>query len=96
VNVLSFALQFCLGIVLPFWVVRRDQRRLRPAELDRTWNEPSFWAAIVTFGPLCIPVHFAKSRRSWLGLLAGIAWMFAVFGAIGGAEWVFEGITGIP
>jgi hypothetical protein len=96
VNVLSFVLQLGLGILLPFWVVRRDERRLPPVQLDRTWNEPSFWAAIVTFGPLCIPVHFVKSRRSLLGLLLGVAWMVGVFGAIAGLEWLFEALTGIP
>lgn len=95
-HVLSFSLQLALGMLLPFWVVRLDQRRLPPEQLDRTWNEPSFWAAIVTFGPLCIPVHFVKSRRSLLGFLLGMAWMAGVLAVIVAADALFESLAGIP
>jgi hypothetical protein len=41
------------------------------------------------FGPLCIPVHFVRTRRSIVGLLIGVLWMVAVLVAL----WLFgEGI----
>jgi hypothetical protein len=76
-EVLLLSLQIVLNVALPAWVVRRDQRRLRPEQLARTWNDASFWAAVVAFGPLCVPVHFAKARQSLGGLCLGLGWMTA-------------------
>jgi uncharacterized membrane protein len=76
-EVLSLVVQMALGIVVPWWIVRRDLRRRPPQELARAWNDASFWTAIVAFGPLCIPVHFIKTRRSFWGLLLGVFWMAA-------------------
>ena len=71
-----------LGILVPWWIVRRDLRK-RPAEqLARAWNDASFWTAIVVFGPLCIPVHFIKTRRSLWGLILGVLWTAAAVAAI--------------
>jgi len=77
-TVLTYTLQLALGIFLPWWVVHSDQKRLPAEQLARTWNDASFWCAIVVFGPLCIPVHFTKARRSIAGFLLGIVCMFAV------------------
>jgi hypothetical protein len=71
-----------LGILVPWWIVRLDLRH-RPAEqLARAWNDASFWTAIVVFGPLCIPVHFIRTRRSLWGLILGVLWMAAAILAI--------------
>ena len=88
-TVLTYTLQLVLGILVPWWVVRSDQKRLRPEQLGRAWNDASFWAAIVAFGPLCIPVHFAKARRSLLGFLLGMGWMLSVIAALALADWLF-------
>ncbi|HEY6557196.1 MAG TPA: hypothetical protein VI072_07980 [Polyangiaceae bacterium] len=74
-SVFSYSLQLALGILLPWSVVRGDLRRLTPEQLRRTWNPATFWCAIVVFGPLCIPVHFVKARRTVLGFLLGVACM---------------------
>lgn len=74
-TVLTYALQLALGILLPWSVVRGDLRRLSPEQLARTWNPATFWCAIVVFGPLCIPVHFVKARRSIAGFVLGLACM---------------------
>jgi len=29
----------------------------------------------VVFGPLCVPVHYIRTRRSWLGLALGVFWL---------------------
>jgi hypothetical protein len=37
---------------------------------------------VVGFGLLCIPVHFIKVRRSFVGLLLGLGWTLAGIGAL--------------
>jgi hypothetical protein len=73
VTVLS--LQLALQILLPWWIVRRDMHRLPAPNLRNTWNDASFWSAVVVFGLFCIPVHFIKARRSLLGLGLGVLWL---------------------
>jgi hypothetical protein len=52
------------------------------------------WSAVVAFGPLCLPVHFIRTRRNWAGLGLGVA---ALLGAVllislpvEGLAWLFE------
>lgn len=79
VSVLAVVLDIVLGVVLTAWVIRRDTRRLTPERYARSWNEASFWSAVVAFGPLSIPVHFARTRRTVLGFLLGCGVMVVVF-----------------
>jgi hypothetical protein len=81
-EILVFVLELALGIALPGLIVREDLRRLNGERLARAWNDASFWAAVVAFGPLCLPFHFGKTRRSLFGVVVGVLWMFAAFGAI--------------
>jgi hypothetical protein len=81
-DIVLLAVQMALSIVVPWWVLRRDLARLPPHELDRSWNDASFWSAVVAFGPLCLPVHFIKTRRSLRGVLLGVFWMVAASAAI--------------
>ena len=67
--------QLALNVLLPACLVRWDMRRLGPRELERVWNDASFWVAVVVFGPLCLPVHAVRTRRSLAGLGLGIAWL---------------------
>jgi hypothetical protein len=76
-EVLLFTLSFALGIAVPAWIVRRDLRQLTGEPLARSWPDASLWAAVVAFGPLCLPIHFIKTRRNGLGLALGIAWLVA-------------------
>jgi hypothetical protein len=88
------ALQIALSVLVPWWIVRRDERRRPPAERARAWNDASFWTAIVAFGPLCIPVHFVRTRRSFWGLILGLFWMaaavLAILLPIAGLEWLIS------
>jgi hypothetical protein len=83
VSVLLLSLELALGILVPWWIVRRDLGKLGDERLARAWNDASFWSAIVLFGPLCLPFHFTKTRRSLLGFLLGLAWTVGAFLAIG-------------
>jgi hypothetical protein len=61
-EVLLYTLSFVLSIAVPATIVRRDLARLR-------------WSAVVVFGPLSVPIHFIRTRRSWVGLLLAILWL---------------------
>jgi len=81
-SVLDVALQMALGVWLTAWVVRRDMRRAPLPRYRRAWNPASFWSAVVAFGPLCIPVHFARTRRTLAGFALGVLWMAGVIVAL--------------
>ena len=72
-------------------VIRTDERRLRAEALARAWPPQSRDAAI--FGlwnlgvhPLCVLIHFARTRRSVLGTGLGLAWVVAILLADAGAQ----------
>ena len=79
---IDLVLQIALGIAFSAWVVRRDMRSLSPERYARSWNDASFWSAVVAFGPLCIPVHFVRTRRTVVGAVVGLFWMVLGFVAI--------------
>jgi hypothetical protein len=70
-------------------IVVRDELRLAGQELERAWPPQSRDAAI--FGlwmmgvhPLCILVHFVRTRRNVRGVLFGLGWLgLVVLGALG-------------
>jgi protein-S-isoprenylcysteine O-methyltransferase Ste14 len=72
-EVLLLALSFVLNITLPYLVVRYDLKRLSAQRLARAWPDASVLSAVYAFGPLCLPVHFARTRRTWLGFGLGLA-----------------------
>jgi hypothetical protein len=74
-EVLLYSLSFALGIAVPAVIVRRDLGRLTGERLARAWPEASLWSAVVVFGPLCLPIHFIRTRRSWAGLGLGAFWL---------------------
>ncbi|HEY1535167.1 MAG TPA: hypothetical protein VGF76_14165 [Polyangiaceae bacterium] len=71
-EVLLLALSFVLNAALPYLIVRYDLKRLSPERLARAWPDVSVLSAAYYFGPLCLPVHFARTRRSWLGFGLGL------------------------
>ncbi len=88
--VLLFAIQLALSIAVPWWIVSFDLRRLSGERLDRAWPRSSFLMAVVVFGPLCIPFHFIKTRRSLWGLLLGVLCMVLALTVIGVVGTVLE------
>jgi hypothetical protein len=81
VDVVALIVQLALGIALPAWMLRFDERRLSQGMLARAWPKASFWSAVVAFGPLCLPVHFVRTRRSVAGLLLGLLALAVALGA---------------
>ena len=79
-DVLLLVIRIVLSIALPWWIVRRDMKKLSAEQLARAWNDASFWVSVVVFNELCIPVHFIKVRRSWLGVLLGMFWLIVAIG----------------
>ena len=74
-EVLLFTLGLALGIAVPAIIVRHDLTRLSGEPLARAWPDASLWAAVVVFGPLCLPIHFIRTRRSLLGIALGLGWL---------------------
>lgn len=93
-QVLALLVQFFASIVTA-WIVRFDIRRLPPPLKERAWPDSSVWAAAFWFSPLCLLIHFVRTRRSLLGLLLGVAWLAAAMLTISGlaylAEWAGGG-----
>lgn len=84
----ALIVQIVAGIVLPAYIVRRDERRLSPERLGRAWPIASFWCAVVTFGVFCLPIHFWRTRRSLLGLGLGLAWALGATVVLAGLGFV--------
>lgn len=74
-EILSFVSVAIVQMALPFWLIRRDDRRLSPERWARGFPPATFWIAIVYFGPLAILLHYVRTRRSLAGLAMGIAWL---------------------
>jgi len=71
-EVLVVALSLTLNALLPYLIVRRDLRGLSGERLARAWTDASFLSAVIAFGPLSLPIHFAKTRRSLTGFGLGV------------------------
>jgi len=71
-EVLVVAQSLVLNALLPYLIVRRDLRGLSGERLARAWTDASFLSAVLAFGPLALPVHFTKTRRSLAGFGLGV------------------------
>jgi hypothetical protein len=94
-EILVVASSFVLNAALPYWIVKYDLRRLGPDRLSRAWNDASFLAAVLAFGPLSIPVHFVKTRRSWVGLALGLGASAGAILCAGLAELALSWVLGV-
>jgi hypothetical protein len=71
-EILVVASSLILNALLPYLIVRRDLSRLSGERLARAWTDASFLSAVVAFGPLSLPIHFSKTRRSLAGFGLGV------------------------
>jgi len=61
-----------------FAIVWWDERRLSYEQLDRAWPTSTRLLAPLAFGPMCLPVHFWRTRRSVPGVLLGVVYALGV------------------
>jgi hypothetical protein len=67
VEILEFGVALVLNSALTFWVVWADERWLavkHPELLERAWPASTRLSASIAFGPLCLPIHFWRTRAS--------------------------------
>lgn len=79
-------------------IIVLDERRLRGEELARAWLPVSRDAAIfglanVALHPVCVLLHFVRTRRSWVGVVLGFLWLVIVVVADLGAQVAAEGFV---
>ncbi len=72
---------FVISSLGSYALVTWDERRLGPVEDARAWPVASKWASILAFGPLCLPVHFVRTRRTFRGAGLGFLALAAILGA---------------
>lgn len=92
---LIVALSLFMNALLPYWIVRFDLRRLSAERLARAWTDASFLSAVVAFGPLSLPIHFAKTRRSLAGFGLGVGLAVLSFAAQGAAAALLSAVFGL-
>lgn len=71
-EVVELSVQLFGSVLLTLKVLRWDTARLRPAMQARAWPDSTLLSAAVVFAPLCLLVHFARTRRSVVGLGLGL------------------------
>jgi len=96
-EVLDIVASWAVTTVLLFVIVNRDERRLTPEQLERAWPVSTKRVAIVLLGVFCLPVHYTRTRRSFLGFCIGMGWMIAVIGVLElvslGLEAIFDALA---
>ncbi len=93
-DVVVFSVQVAATIGISAWVVRRDVKRLEPRLLSRAWPDASLWAAVVYFSPLCVPIHFLRTRRSLPGVFLALGWFVGTVLAVSGIAWAVDRALG--
>ncbi|MBX3223789.1 MAG: hypothetical protein KF795_24970 [Labilithrix sp.] len=77
-QVIEIVVSWLVTNALTFAVVIVDTRRLSAQRLERAWTPASRDAAIIAFGLLALPFHFAKTRGTW-NSARGVAGRFLGF-----------------
>lgn len=69
-------------VVMPLtWLLLRlDESRLSEAQLENAWPPSARNVYVLFFSPLCLVVHFVKTRRWYVGWLLGLLAMALVLG----------------
>jgi len=94
-DTLVVAASLILNSLLPYLMVRRDLRRLTGERLARAWTDASVLSAVVAFGPLSLPIYFAKTRRSFEGFAEGVDRAVFCYTALGSAVALLSAAFGL-
>ena len=96
-ELVDYLLAWLVAMPATYAILRFDESRLSEERLEHAWPPTSRNAAIVAFGPLCLFVHFVRTRRSfWIGLLSGVAAFVLVGVAHAATAWLVDLALGIP
>ncbi|HWZ89729.1 MAG TPA: hypothetical protein VNW92_12790 [Polyangiaceae bacterium] len=94
-EIFVITLAFAVSRALPYAIVKEDLEGLSPERLSRAWRDTSFLVAVILFGPLALPVHFVKTRRSWAGLGLGLGVAVGAIFCIGLVEAALSWALGV-
>ncbi len=100
-DVLSVAFSFFGNAAMAFAIVRWDEGRLTPEQLERAWPESTRLAACVVFSPFCLITHFRRTRTrrgsravkllsKWKGRAIGALFALGVFAVDAGFSALLE------
>jgi hypothetical protein len=77
-ELVELVISFTVGVVGSAVVIVLDERRLSGAELERAWPTTSRNVAIYAFSPICVFLHFVRTRRDLRGSDFGLLWLAAI------------------
>jgi hypothetical protein len=69
-----------------------DERRMTDEQRARAWPVASRRIAVVLFSPLCVLLHFLRTRRNLRGVVEAIFWTAALVAILLAVDAVFEGL----
>jgi hypothetical protein len=69
-----------------------DERRMTDDQRARAWPVASRRIAVVYFSPLCVPLHFLRTRRNLRGVVEAVAWTAALVALLAVVDAVLEAL----
>jgi hypothetical protein len=76
-EVVELTVQLIGSVYATLRLLRWDTSRLPDRMRARAWPESSMLSASLAFAPLCLVLHFTRTRRSFKGLGLGLLAMLA-------------------
>jgi hypothetical protein len=79
-DVLEILVSWAVSTAFMFAIVIMDERRMDRRDdprLERAWPPSSRASAIVGFGIVALPLHFLRTRRSFVGFLLAVGFTAA-------------------
>ena len=73
-----------------FALLAWDEQRMTELQRERAWPVASRRAAVVLFSPLCVPLHFLRTRRSLRGVVEAIVWTVVLLTLLTAVDAVLE------
>jgi hypothetical protein len=95
-DILAILAPWMATTIAIFFLITIDERRLTDDRRLRMWPSATKLSAVIVFGPISVPIHFARTRGALRGIPLGIAWMIAaglVNGTVGFALDLALGIS---
>jgi hypothetical protein len=87
-EILALLVPNVIAWVAVFVLFAWDERRMSDAQRARAWPVASRRIAVVLFSPLCVPLHFLRTRRNLRGVVEAVVWtaaLVAILASVGAA-----------